>query len=90
MTQTLEDLLDALEDVDDATREEAAKALAERAEPSTLDALIRACGDDFWSVRAYAGCGAAKISGPKASACSTIPSWRSGTKSSMRCPQWDR
>lgn len=66
MTQTLEDLLDALEDVDDATREEAAKALAERAEPSTLDALIRACGDDFWSVRAYAGCGAAKISGPKA------------------------
>ena len=55
MTQTLEDLLEGLEDVDDATREEAAKALAERAEPSTLDALIRACGDDFWSVRAYAG-----------------------------------
>ncbi|MBM4127804.1 MAG: HEAT repeat domain-containing protein, partial [Nitrospira sp.] len=54
MPHALEDLLDALEDVDDATREDAAKALAERGDPSTLDALIAACGDDFWSVRAYA------------------------------------
>ena len=29
MTPAIDDLLDALEDVDDATREEAAKALAE-------------------------------------------------------------
>ncbi len=41
MTQALEDLLEALEDVDDATREEAAKALAELADPKTFDALDR-------------------------------------------------
>ena len=53
MTHTLDDLLEALEDVDDATREEAAKALAELADPKSIDALVSACGDDFWSVRAY-------------------------------------
>lgn len=66
MAQVLEDLLESLEDVDDATREEAAKALAELGDPTTLNALIMACGDDFWSVRAYAGCGVAKIGGPQA------------------------
>ena len=66
MTHTLEDLLEALEDVDDATREEAAKALAELGDPKTIDPLVSACSDDFWSVRAYAGCAVAKIGGPKA------------------------
>ena len=66
MANALEDLLDALEDVDDATREEAAKTLADLGDPSTLEALIGACSDDFWSVRAHAGCGVAKIGGPKA------------------------
>ena len=66
MTQALDDLLEALEDVDDATREEAAKILAEKGDPKSLEALISACGDDYWSVRAYAGCGVAKIGGPKA------------------------
>jgi len=40
MTQALEDLLEALEDIDDATREDAAKALAAIADPRSLDALI--------------------------------------------------
>jgi len=66
MADVLEDLLEALEDVDDATREEAAKMLADRGDPTTLDALLEACNDDFWSVRAHAGCGVAKIGGPKA------------------------
>ena len=66
MANVLEDLLEALEDVDDATREEAAKTLADLGDPATLDALIGACNDDFWSVRAHAGCGVAKIGGPKA------------------------
>ena len=56
MTHTLEDLLEALEDVDDATREEAAKALAELGDPKTLDALVGACGSGwllrFWSTLA--------------------------------------
>ena len=43
MAQALDDLLEALEDVDDATREEASKALAELADPTTLDALVGAC-----------------------------------------------
>src|SRR5262249_53151441 len=60
------DLLDALEDVDDATREDAAKALAALADPGTMESLLRAVGDDFWSVRAHAGWGVAKIGGPKA------------------------
>ncbi|MCS6897649.1 MAG: HEAT repeat domain-containing protein, partial [Nitrospira sp.] len=62
----LQDLLDALEDVDDATREEAAKALADLGNPLTREALIAACGDDFWSVRAHAARGLAKIGGPQA------------------------
>ena len=66
MAQALDDLLEALEDVDDATREEAAKALAERADPTTLDALVSACGDDYWSVRSHAGWGVSKIGGQKA------------------------
>ena len=40
MGQALDDLFDALEDVDDATREEASKALAELADPASLDALV--------------------------------------------------
>ena len=66
MAQALDDLLDSLEDPDDATREEAAKALAQLANPTTLDALIGACGDEYWSVRTRAGWGVAKIGGPKA------------------------
>ena len=66
MAQALDDLLDSLEDVDDATREEAAKALAELADPTTLDALIGACGDEYWSVRTRAGWGVARIGGLKA------------------------
>ena len=46
MAQALADLLEALEDVDDATREEASKALAELADSTTLDALVGACGDE--------------------------------------------
>jgi len=66
MTPAIDDLLEALEDVDDATREEAAKALAELGDPGTLEALLQACADDFWSVRSLAGWGVAKIGGPKA------------------------
>lgn len=66
MPQAVEDLLEALEDVDDATREEAAKALAERADPNTLEALIQACEDDFWSVRAFLAKGLGRIGGAKA------------------------
>jgi len=73
MAQTLEDLLDALEDVDDATREEASKALAELADPATLEALIGACGDEYWTVRAHAGWGVARIGGPRTSSASAIP-----------------
>ena len=57
MTQALDDLLEALEDVDDATREEAAKALGTMADPKSLDALIGACEDEYWAVRAHAGVG---------------------------------
>lgn len=66
MADAVNDLLDALEDVDDATREEAAKALAELADPSTLESLIRACEDEYWSVRAHASLGVARIGGPQA------------------------
>jgi HEAT repeat protein len=66
MAQTLGDLLEALEDVDDATREEASKALAELADSTTLDALVGACGDEYWAVRAHAGRGVARIGGAKA------------------------
>ncbi|WP_447984826.1 HEAT repeat domain-containing protein [Nitrospira sp. Nam74] len=66
MTPAIDDLLEALEDVDDATREEAAKTLAELADSSTLEPLLQACADDFWSVRTLAGWAVAKIGGPKA------------------------
>ena len=66
MTPAIDDLLEALEDVDDATREEAAKALVELADPATLEPLLQACADDFWSVRTFAGWAVAKIGGPKA------------------------
>jgi len=56
MSQVVEDLLEALEDVDDATREEAAKALAELADPIALEPLLRACEDEFWSVRSHVAC----------------------------------
>ncbi|MGH7230031.1 MAG: HEAT repeat domain-containing protein [Nitrospiraceae bacterium] len=66
MSQAVDDLLEALEDADDATREDAAKALAELADTSTLEPLLQACGDDYWSVRSHAGWGVAKIGGPRA------------------------
>src|SRR5947199_8536485 len=66
MTQSVEDLLEALEDVDDATREDAAKALAELADPSTLEPLLRAFEDEFWSVRAHAAWGVGRIGGLRA------------------------
>jgi HEAT repeat protein len=66
MAHAVEDLLEALEDVDDATREEASKELAELADPSTLDALLRAFEDEFWAVRAHAASGVARIGGPRA------------------------
>ncbi len=66
MSQTVEDLLEAIEDVDDATREEAAKALAELGDPSTLEALVQALEDDYWAVRVPVGWGLAKIGGQQA------------------------
>ena len=66
MPPTVHDWLESLEDVDDATREEAAKALAELADPGTLDGLFNALEDDYWSVRAHIGWALAKIGGPKA------------------------
>lgn len=66
MAQTVQDWLEALEDVDDATREEAAKALAEIADPNTLEPLLRALEDEFWSVRLHAAWGVARIGGPRA------------------------
>ena len=69
MAQTVDDLVEALEDADDTTREEAAKALADLADPTTLDALQQACTDDYWSVRSYAASGVAKIGGARALDC---------------------
>jgi len=66
MAQALDDLLEALEEGDDATREEASKALAELGDPTTLDALIHACEDEYWTVRAHAGRAVARIGGGKA------------------------
>jgi len=83
MAQGLDDLLEALEDVDDATREEASKALAELGDPTTLDALVAACEDEYWAVRAYAGRAVARIGGAKRwkrlSSYLTTPSWTCGT-----------
>lgn len=66
MAQSVQDWLEALEDVDDATREEAAKALAELADPNTLDELLAALEDDYWAVRAQIGWALAKIGGDQA------------------------
>ena len=66
MSQTVQDWLESLEDVDDATREEAAKALAELGDPTTLEALVNAIEDDYWAVRAQVGWALAKIGGTKA------------------------
>ena len=66
MADSVKDLLEALEDADDATREEAAKALVELADPSTMESLARAAEDDYWSVRMHVGWGVARIGGPQA------------------------
>src|SRR5262245_36879116 len=66
MTHALDDLLDALEDVDDATREEAAKTLAELGDPKGLEARVDARYDEDWAGRAHAGRGVAKIGGANA------------------------
>lgn len=66
MADKLEEWLEALEDVDDATREEAAKALTDLGDPLALDPLLMALEDDFWSVRVHVGWALAKIGGPRA------------------------
>ncbi len=66
MADAVDDLLEALEDVDDSTREEAAKSLAELGDPGTLEALLRATEDDYWAVRNHAATGLSKIGGPQA------------------------
>jgi len=65
MAQTLADLLEALTDPDDATREEAAQALVVHPDAKATDGLIEALADDYWSVRMYAGHALAKIGGPR-------------------------
>lgn len=66
MSQSVQDWLEALEDVDDATREEAAKALAGIGDPKTLDDLLNAIEDDYWAVRTQIGWALAKIGGDQA------------------------
>jgi len=66
MSQSVQDLIEALEDVDDATREEAAKALAELGDPNTIDELLTAMEDDFWAVRVQIGWAFGKIGGERA------------------------
>ena len=66
MSQTTQDWVDALEDVDDATREEAAKALADLGDPKALEALLTAIEDEYWAVRVHSGWAIAKIGGPQA------------------------
>ena len=66
MSQSVQDWLEALEDVDDATREEAAKALAGIGDPKTLDDLLNALEDDYWAVRTQIGWALAKIGGEQA------------------------
>ncbi|UCH92007.1 MAG: HEAT repeat domain-containing protein, partial [Nitrospirota bacterium] len=63
MSNSIQDWVEALEDVDDATREEAAKALGEKGDPKTLEPLLAALEDDFWSVRSHVGWALAKIGG---------------------------
>ncbi len=66
MSQTVEHWIEALEDVDDATREEAAKALAELGDPDTIEALTTALEDEYWAVRVQVGRAFAKIGGEAA------------------------
>jgi HEAT repeat protein len=66
MANTLEDWLEALEDADDVTREEAAKALATNGDPRALDPLLTALEDDFWAVRLQVGWALAKIGNQRA------------------------
>ena len=63
MSQSVEHWVEALDDVDDATREEAAKALADLGDPTTLEALSVALEDDYWAVRVQVGRAFAKIGG---------------------------
>ena len=65
MSHSVQNWLESLEDVDDATREEAAKALANLGDPTTLEALLNALEDDYWSVRAHVGWALARIGGNK-------------------------
>lgn len=64
MAQSLADLLEALADPDDATREEAAQALAAQPDSKATQALIEALEDEYWSVRMHAAHALGKISGP--------------------------
>ena len=66
MSQSVQNWLEDLEDVDDATREEAAKALAELGDPETLDDLLSAIEDDYWAVRVQIGWALAKLGGDRA------------------------
>ena len=63
MAQSLADLLEALADPDDATREEAAQALAAQPDPKATQALIEALEDEYWVVRMHAAHALGKISG---------------------------
>ncbi len=63
MSQSVQHWVEALEDIDDVTREEAAKALAELGDPNTVEALSLALEDDYWAVRVQAGWAFAKIGG---------------------------
>ncbi len=66
MSKTVQDWLESLDDVDDATREEAAKALAELGDSTTLEGLLNAIEDDYWAVRVQVAWALAKIGGTKA------------------------
>ena len=66
MAQTLADLLEALADPDDATREEAAQALAAQPDMKATEALIEALEDEYWAIRMYAAHALAKIGGARA------------------------
>jgi HEAT repeat protein len=69
MAHSLTDLLEALADPDDATREEAAQALVNQTNAQTMEsvteALIEALEDEYWAVRLYVGHALAKIGGPR-------------------------
>ena len=65
-SQSVQDWIEDLGDVDDATREEAARALAELGDPKTLDDLLPAVEDDYWAGRIQIGWALAKIGGDQA------------------------